>query len=326
VLKAAIVGMGRYAERLIAPAQGKSDKITFVAGATRDPANGKAFAQRHGLRLASDYGALLRDPEVQAVVLATPHALHAEQVQQAAAAGKHVFVEKPFTLTAASAREAAAACERHGVVLAVGFQSRFYPAIVEVQRMIAAGELGEIVHLEGQFSGPPASAEGRTTDHWRTRRADNPAGGMTGKGIHLVDLMLAFCGPIASVYARSDRRRLAWDVDDVTSMLFRFDSGATGYLSTLLATAAIWRLQVYGTRGWAEVREQTELTVKTLDGEISQRSFEEGGSRRAELEAFADAVLHGKPYPVTHAQAIASSATLEAIEHSASSRTEVSIT
>ena len=325
MLNAAIVGLGAYAERLVSPVQGKSGKIAFVAGATRDAAKGKAFADRHGFALAADYQALLARPEVNAVVLATPHSLHAAQVQQAARAGKHVFVEKPFTLTRASADESCAVCRQHGVTLAVGFNTRFYPAVAELHRLVAAGAVGKVLHVEGQISGPPGNASAQLAGHWRSTRAEQPAGGMTGKGIHLVDLMLWMCGQIDSVYARSERRVIPLDMDDVTSMLFRFRSGASGYLATLLSTAPYWRLQILGSEGWAEVREQNVLTVQRLNEPVRTRTYDDCDTRRAELDAFADAVAGVSPYPVTAEEAIAGSAVLEAIDRSARLGQEVRV-
>lgn len=325
MLDAAIVGFGRYAERLLAPVQGRSGSIRFVAGATRASSDGSAFAARHGLKLARDYEALLAMPEVEAVVLATPHSAHGGQVEQAARAGKHVFVEKPFTLTRESAERACAACREHGVTLAVGFNTRFAPAVAELHRLATCGELGQVLHVEGQISGPPGNAGAQQSGHWRSVREENPAGGMTGKGIHLVDLMLWMCGGIASVSARSERRVLQQDIDDVTSMLLRFASGATGYLSTLLATAPYWRLQVMGTKGWAEVREQNVLTVQRLGEPAAVQAFDAFDTRRAELEAFAAAVKESGTYPVTMAEAIAGSAVLEAIDRSATRGEEVAV-
>lgn len=325
MLDTAIVGLGRYADRLLEPTQGKSDRIRFVAGATRPSSDGSAFAARHGITLASDYQTLLAHPDVKAVVLATPHSLHADQVQQAARAGKHVFVEKPFTLTRADAEATCAVCREQGVTLAVGFNTRFYPAVAELHRLVTAGELGKVLHVEGQISGPPGNARAQQKGHWRSTRAEQPAGGMTGKGIHLVDLMLWMCGAIESVYARSEQRVLPIDMDDVTSMLFRFRSGASGYLSTLLATAPYWRLQVLGSAGWAEVREQNVLTVQRTGEPPQVRTYDDVDTRRAELDAFADAVAGVSPYPVTAEQAIAGSAVLEAIDQSAKRGHEVRI-
>ena len=99
MIRATIVGMGWWGRTLVESVQ-DSDKIRFVAGATRTrTAEIEAFAARHGLRMAADYDALLKDKDVDAVVLCTPHSMHDEQVVAAAKAGKHVFCEKPFTLT-----------------------------------------------------------------------------------------------------------------------------------------------------------------------------------------------------------------------------------
>src|SRR3546814_15409730 len=92
--------------------------------------------------LTDDYRAALADPAVAAVVLATPHLQHAEQIAAAAAAGKHVFVEKPFTLSKDSAEHAVRAAEQAGIVLALSHNRRFLPSMAELRRRIASGPLG----------------------------------------------------------------------------------------------------------------------------------------------------------------------------------------
>lgn len=131
MVNAAVVGLGRWGQVLVNAARG-SGKIRFVAGCTRTPAKAEAFAAEHGFRLLADYAAVLADPEVEAVVLATPHTQHADQVKAAAAAGKHVFCDKPFTLTRDSAAEAIAACRKAGVEIAVGHNRRFLPGYADL--------------------------------------------------------------------------------------------------------------------------------------------------------------------------------------------------
>src|SRR5688572_726596 len=201
MIDAAIVGMGRWGQRLVESVQGKSERIRFTAGTTRSLDKVGDFAARHGIALHADYLSILRDPAIHAVVLATPHTRHSDQVEQAALAGKHVFVEKPFTLDRASAERAAEACKHAQRVLAVGFNRRFRPALREVQRMVRAGELGILLHLEGQWSG--STPPWRAADSWRHNDVESPAGGMTPKGIHVIDAMIALAGPVASVYAQS---------------------------------------------------------------------------------------------------------------------------
>jgi predicted dehydrogenase len=247
VINAAIVGLGRWGQNLVECVHGKSEKLRFTAGVARTKEKARAFAESHGIALADSYTAALTDPKVDAIVLATPHTLHAEQVVAAARAGKHVFTEKPFTLTAASAEAAIRACADAGRVLAVGFNWRFQAALQEIRRMLEDGRLGRLLHIEGNFNGPSVYRFPR--EHWRQQREEGPAGGMTGRGVHVVDAMLYLAGRIDSVFAQSERLALDYGLDDTTSMLFRFKSGATGYLGTFIATAEGWRLQVFGSKG-----------------------------------------------------------------------------
>ena len=141
MIRAAIVGPGRWGQTLVAAVQGKSDRLRFTAAVGRDPARVREFAERHRLQILDSLDAALADPGIDAVVLATPHSLHADQIVAAAAAGKAVFCEKPLTLTRAEAVRATAACQAAGVVLGVGTDKRFFPAMAEQARRVAGGEL-----------------------------------------------------------------------------------------------------------------------------------------------------------------------------------------
>src|SRR5690606_3884896 len=121
---------------------------------SRDPSRHGELARRTGIDVVSSYAKVLKDPAIDAVILATPHSQHCSQVVQAAAAGKHVFVEKPFTLTRKTAERAVEACRKAGITLALGFNRRYSPSFVEMVRRIEAGEIGEVLHVEGQNSGP----------------------------------------------------------------------------------------------------------------------------------------------------------------------------
>lgn len=321
MLDAAIVGMGNWGRRLVDSVQASS-KLRFVAGTSRTLDKVSEFAASRGIALAKDYRAILDNPAIDAVVLATPHSGHAEEVAQAAAAGKHVFVEKPFTLDGPSAVRAARACVQAGRVLAVGLNRRFRPAVRELQRMVAAGELGVLLHLEAQWSGPPPEA--RTPDSWRHSDRESPAGGMGAKGIHLLDTMMSLAGLAQSVFAYSDRRVDPY-TDDTTSMLLRFAGGATGYLGTCLSTPYYWRVQALGSAAWAEVRDEHTLTVCRPSSAPVTHGFTPTDVERAELEAFADAVAGRAPYPVSLEQAICGSAAIAAIVQSAASALPVEI-
>src|SRR5918996_3426719 len=112
MINAAIVGLGRWGQNLVNSVQGKSDKIRFVAGVLRHPENAREYAERQALTLHSDLGKVLADPAIDAIVLATPHTVHGEQILAAVEAGKPVFTEKPFTLTSHDAAQALRAAAR----------------------------------------------------------------------------------------------------------------------------------------------------------------------------------------------------------------------
>ena len=335
MIQAAIVGLGTWGQHLVSAVQDKSDVIRFMAGATRTPSRAADFCATHGIRLADSYETLLRDKSVEAVVLATPHSTHAEQIAAAAEAGKHVFVEKPLGLSRADSERAVAACAEHEVTLAVGYNWRFQPALREVKRMLEDGRLGKLLHIEGNFCGPSAYRFRR--EHWRQDRDETPAGGMTGRGVHVVDAMLYLAGRIDSVVAQSARQVQDFGADDTTSMLFRFASGASGYLGTVIATAETWRMQVFGSNGWAEVGDVEHLhtwDLKTcfIDRENlmtkkkpEQIRFPVTSTERAELEHFARAAKERRPLAVPRGDEVHNVAVLEAIVRAAQAGTRVSI-
>ena len=324
MLKAAIYGLGRWGNRLVESVQ-NSEKIRIVMGISRNPADHREFSGKTGIPLVSSYAEVLRDPQVDAVVLATPHSLHHDQIVQAARAGKHVYVEKPITLTRATAEQAVAACRAAGITLGLGFNRRFAPSFVEMMRRIRAGAIGDVLHIEGQHSGPTGYR--LNAGNWRATRAEAPAGGMTARGIHALDAMIQIAGLVNSVYALSERRKLPaeLELDDTTSMLLKFAGGATGYLATVFVTGELYRVHVFGSKGWLEVRGDRELVVCGLDGPPERVTFAAADKEQAALEAFAAAVAARQPFMVPPEQAVNGIAVLEAIVASAASGQPVSI-
>jgi len=323
MIKAAICGMGNWGQTLVNAVQGKSDKIRFAAGVVRVPEKYAQYAERAGVSLATDFENVLRDPEIDAVVLATPHSLHANQIKQAAAAGKHVFVEKPFTLTRGSAEEAVQACKDAGVTLFVGHNRRYLPSLNDMKKIIDGGRIGKILHVEGQHSGP--SGYKPKPDSWRATRAENPAGGMAPRGIHTLDAMIYLNGLVQSVFAMSERLQIPLEMDDTTSMLCRFQNGTTGYLGTVIATANFWRIHVFGSKGWVEMRGPKALKIVDLDGAVEDKAYEDIDIQRAELEAFAEAVRGGKPFVEAPEEIINGIAVIEAMVESTQTGAAVEI-
>jgi predicted dehydrogenase len=301
----------------------ESRKIRFTTAVTRNPAGKQELAERFGLALSANYADVLAHRAIDAVVLATPHSQHAAEIVAAAQAGKHVFAEKPFTLTRDDAERAIKACRKAGVTLAVGFNRRYAPAYVEMKRRIAVGEIGTLRYLEGQFSGPPSYQT--EPGNWRSNQTESPGGAMTARGVHVVDAMVHLAGPVATVCAFSERLQHEIDVDDTTACLMRFPGGVSGTLGTLHAASRVWRLQVFGSTGALEMRGENELLAYDIEGNVRRTIFHAIDKERAELEAFADAVAQGVKFTVAPEEVVNTVAVTEAIVTSARSGRAVEI-
>lgn len=318
MINAAIVGIGRWGQRLVDAIQGEgveaSRLIRFRKGTTRTPARVTDYARKRGIELLDSLDALLEDPGVDAVVLATPHAGHASQVLQCAQSGRPVFVEKPLALNVADASRIRAACDAAGVVLAVGHNRRFFPAMRELKRLAADGTLGTLLHVEGNFSG--SFGLEYDSSAWRASETEAPGGGLTLMGVHIFDAMIDLLGPIASVGATSLRQVLKIELDDTSAGVIRFAGGQSGYMSTLTATARLWRMQLFGTRGWAHVLDHEILEIGLTGQPVRRITWPVEDAERFVLEAFARAVADGVRYPVPLDEVINGIAALDAFVRS----------
>ena len=334
MITAAIVGLGWWGKTLVESVQGRSDVIRFVAVATRTVSpEVKAFAEEQGLRVADSFQAALADPAVEAVVLTTPHSVHAQQVIAAAEAGKHVFCEKPFALAKNDAEAAVDATRRAGVTLGLGYNRRFHPEMVKLRERVRSGELGTVMHVEATMTF--ANALFLTPTQWRAQREETPCGGLTPMGVHAVDGMIDLCGEIDHVYCQSFRRVVEIDADDTTSLLFRMKDGSSGYLGTMTATGPGFSFQVFGSRGSVRLEGMTHRAgassderrtrlfgtckLQPIQGEAEVWQAEPYDVTRAALEAFASAAGGGPDFPIPLEQMIHGVAVTEAIVRSASS-------
>jgi predicted dehydrogenase len=315
MIDAAIVGLGRWGRTLVKAVQGKSDKLRFTRAVSRDPAKLREAAAPLGLEAVGSLEAVLADRSIGAVVLATPHSLHCEQIIAAASAGKAVFCEKPLTLTKAEAARAIEACREAGVMLGVGTDKRFYPAVRELLRMAEEGELGRLLHLEAHFSNEVAA----THSEWRNSPEESPAGGMTGTGVHMLDAMIALAGPVRRVQALLLSHKPPPDPLDSLATVLEFASGVSGALAMVRSTPAYFRLHAFGREASAEALGRTELVVRRSGNDPLSVSLPPVDSVRANLEAFADAVTGLAPYPIPTSDMLATVAAFEAIGEAAKS-------
>jgi predicted dehydrogenase len=295
MINVAVVGLGRWG-RGIVEAAGKGGRLRVVRGISKEPELARDLAAQHGFELSTEFADALADPRVQAVLLATPHSQHVEQIVAVAAAGKPVWCEKPLALTLAEAARAVAACREAGVPFALGNNKRCFASMLELKRAVAAGTLGAVLHVEGHFCNEHST---RVKGGWRDDPAESPGGGLTGAGLHLIDAFVHLAGPIREVDARLFARKAPPDPRDAAAVLCSFASGATGLLATVRAAPMYWRVQVFGTKGWAEARDETTLTLARLGQAPQARTLAATDSLRALLGAFADSIEMGAPFPVT---------------------------
>jgi len=315
MIDAAIVGLGRWGQTLVAAVQGRSDRLRFTRAVNRDPGRLRDFGARHKLELVGELAPVLADRAIDAVVVATPHSLHCEQTIAVASAGKAVFCEKPLTLTKAEAARAIEACRKAGVVLGIGTDKRFFPSLRELLRLVKDGDLGKILHLEAHFSNQVAG----TFSEWRYALDESPAGGMTGTGIHMLDALVALAGPVRRVQALLLSHKPPPDPHDSLSALLEFNSGISGTLAMVRSTPAYFRLHAFGREASAEALGRTDLVLRRGGAEPQHLSFSPVDTVRANLEAFADAVAGVAPYPIPTEEILDTVAAFEAIAKAAKS-------
>jgi predicted dehydrogenase len=310
MVRAGIIGLGWWGKNIVNAVQGKTERLHFIRGVSKEPDGVRDFAAKHEFELSTELDDVVRDPRVQAVVLATPHSLHVDQIVAVTRAGKPVFCEKPLALRRAEAVRAVEACRKAGVILGIGTNKRFWPAMPALKKVMESGVLGEILHIESHYSNENSGANFAP---WRDLASESPGGGMTGAGIHALDALVYLMGPLKRVHGQLIVRKPRPDPSDTVSVVIEFQNGVSGFLGTVRASPFYWRVHVFGRNGSAEAIGENELVVRLPGGRIERSSFEKVDTLRAEFEAFADAVEGRAPDPIPPEQMIDVVAAFEAI-------------
>ncbi len=321
-----MIGLGWWGRHMVNSIKG-SDKLEIVRLAARRPDRHRDYSEEVGVPLLDDYQEVLDDPEVDAVILCTPHSQHEEQARAAIAHGKQIFCEKPLSLTKAGAERMVVAARDAGLVMGVGHERRFESTMEEITRIVSSGKIGTRMHAEANFSHDIFASV--AADNWRASQEESPAAGMTGMGVHLTDLLISMLGPVEAVSAQTARRVLELPTGDVVTVQLRFESGATGFVGAISSTPYYGRFTVFGDQMWVEARDdshpqhggKTHLITCGKDGVQHTRTFDARDPVRANLEEWADAVANGAEYRFKDDQRIGNVAVLEAIAKSVESRT-----
>ena len=316
MLDTAIVGLGWWGKTLVKAARDFGAPINFVRGVTLEPDTVRDFAAEYKIPVGTSFDEVLADPNVKAVVLATPHTKHPEQVKALAAAGKHIYCEKPFALSKAEATAMLDAVKRAGVVIGVGHHFRLMPSMRVLAELKEQGAFGTIMHAEGNYSHDWLA--NYPTDSWRMSAEESRAGGMTGMGIHVLDCFRDMVGPMKRVSALSKARALKLPTGDTTAALIEFENGATGTLGTTIKTPFRWRIAIFGENCWAESVSETRAIVRRAgeeEPEVIDRPADNHLGRN--LDYFAKAVLGQGTFPIPPAAILQTAAALEAVFKSA---------
>jgi predicted dehydrogenase len=243
-VRVACLGMGWWSD-VLADAIKRSDKLRIVACYTRSEEKRKAFAAKYGCRAASSYEAILADREIEAIINTTPNNVHLETTAAAAAAGKHVFLDKPIANTVDEGRAITEACRKHGIVLALGYQRRRESHFRWIRKQIDDGVFGRLVNAEANISRDRLGKIDLSS--WRYTAAGMPGGVMLQIGIHYSDVLAYLLGPIKAVSGRFVQLVLPGDNPDVASMVFEHENGALSTLNASYASASEYYLMnVYG--------------------------------------------------------------------------------
>ena len=293
----AIVGTGMWAPRLAAGAERAG--LELVTCFSRDERKRAEFAERFGCAPARSLEDAIAHSGVEGVVLVTPNDVHEEQTLACAERGRHVFVEKPIADSVEAGERMRRACEDAGVKLMVGHAFRRLGAARRVKELLDDGALGRVVLAEANMSLPGSFGPLA----WRARRERNPGGPIMQLGIHHVDTLAYWLGPVARASGRFAHVHTDAAIDDVGVVALEFESGALGSLTGSYVSPKTLSLRLLGTDAvldyrtdfsvWPDAQALDRVTTLTLAGEpvdfderdvLAEELSEFGGCIRGEGE------------------------------------------
>jgi predicted dehydrogenase len=244
VVSVACLGMGWWSD-VLADAARRSGKLKIAACYSRSREKREKFAAKYGCLAADSYEKILADKSIEAVINTTPNAVHLETTRAAAEAGKHVFLDKPIANTVADARALTAACRKHKVVLALGYQRRRETHFRWVKEKIDDGTFGRLVNAEANISRDRLGKIDPSS--WRYTAEGMPGGVMLQIGIHYTDVLEYLMGPVKAVSGRFVRLVLPGDNPDVASLILEHENGALSTLNASYASASeYYQMNIYG--------------------------------------------------------------------------------
>lgn len=297
-----LIGCGDIARKRVAPALRDSALCELVAVARARAELAESFAREYGARRwCAEWQELLVDYEIDAIYVATPVHMHAEQVIAAAERGKHVLCEKPMALDVAECDRMIAACRSNDVKLGVAYYRHFYPVVRRVKELIASGELGApVVAQMNAFEWfDPKATDPRA---WLLRKDLSGGGPMFDFGCHRIEVLLNLLGDISDVKATLSNTLFDREVEDVATAIFRFERGTCAVLTvTHAAREPQDTFDLYFSQGSIHIPMLNEgmMRVITAAGERVETHSNATNIHQPLIEDFARAVLSNRDPLVT---------------------------
>ncbi len=243
-----IIGCGNVAEFKSGPPLYQTPGSELIAVMRRDATKAADFAQRHGARRwYTDAEALIADADVNAIYIASPHALHAAHVKLAAQVGKMILCEKPMGISVAEAQSCVDVCRLQGMPLSVAYYRRDWPIVRKMRELLSGGAIGRVVaarvQLADYFAGDPSRP-------WLTSRASSGGGALANAGSHWVDLIRYLLGDIVNVSAQCSSQASGFETEDAIVVQLETVEHALVSLSiTLQSPINLNEFDISGTEG-----------------------------------------------------------------------------
>ena len=296
-IKWGLIGCGDISKKRVAPGLRDAKNSRLISVNRSDFSKTESFAKEFGAeKWIKDWKDLISDSDINAVYIATPVYLHAEQTIAAAEAGKHVLCEKSMAMNTAEADKMLDACRANNVKLGIAYYRNLYPAVDRIKDIIAAGEIGKIVHLQSNnfenFNRQPGEPR-----YWLLENEKSGGGPMMDMGCHRIEVFTNIAGDVSQIKSFNDNIVYKREVEDSSIAHFRFENGATGILtSSHAAKEAKDTLDIYGSEGSIHVPVLNEgtITVISSNGTRTEKHPNHPNVHQPLIEDFIQSVLQNR--------------------------------
>ena len=312
MIKAASIGLGWWSDELAKSIYGKSNKIKIVSCYSKSKKKRIDFSKKYKTHYHDSFKAILKDPKINAIILTTPHSLHAKHAIQALRHGKHVFVEKPMATKYLDAKKMYLTAKKYKKTLSVGHNRRYSSVSDFINNLNRQKKIGKILHIDSNFSA--SGALNYKKKFWRANRKESPGGAIAGLGIHMIDLMCFFGGQVKSVQSLVKKYAVKVNIDDTTSALFELNKNCTGNLTTIFACPYTTTFNVFGTNMniFSDI-DKNKIKIVNKNGKIQKLNLINKNTLFLELQEFADSCNKKKNYRVKNSEAAHNVKVMEAI-------------